>query len=356
MKVFHLLVILGAGDVIDEISKNEASDCCFVEANLTDNIEHLAKIAEPPPEISGLVITAFLISGIDDFTIPVWKAGFSGRPWSASAVRAAESLRGVISAATIPFQLEQDSVLQRHYNRFLMAERIRRLKTSKQGEKLTPEDESLAAKIAQQSFEEFQLSEHGKDTIRNDIVYGLHRHTRSRNILFASEELLYQAQVSSWSVFENFCKSFIVTWVNEHPQVSKDVLKLARLQKLTGTRGLNIDAVSDFDFDLTKSMGDVIFSGVKLDGFHLLKDICKTLLDDSRVQKAFGDDLYFLNRSRHLIVHRRAEVDLDFISSTGKEYQVGELLPIYSQDVERSLVAVREAILAILDAAEKSGP
>ncbi|APG47418.1 hypothetical protein [Phaeobacter porticola] len=299
-----------------------------------------------------MVLSAFLISDADVFTGPEWETGFGERPWSKLSVRAAEGMRGVISAATIPFQLEHDSVTQRHFNRFLMAERIRRLKDVEPGAGLKPEDEALASEIAQQCMDDFQSSEVGRNTIRNDIVNGLHRHMQSKNISFATRELLYQAQVSSWSIFENFCKSFIVTWLNEHPYVSKDVLSIKRFQKMIGGQSLNIDNISGFGFDLTKSMGDVIFSGVKLDGFEVLKDLCKVLLSDDRVQRAFGNDLYFLNKSRHLIVHRRAEVDLEFLNSTGKSYQIGDLMHIDSQDIERSFEAVREAILAIMFAAE----
>lgn len=291
-----------------------------------------------------------MISSVDEYTTPIWKYAFNDHPYSSLARIAAEDLRGVVSAATIPFQLEQDAVHQDRFRRFLTSERILALEKKPS----SPEEEAISEvrcrERAQARMAEYIASTEGHEDIIDSIILGLRRHLDSSEILFAAEEILFQAQVAGWSAFESFSREFIIEWLNRNPSQAIDLIGDPSVQKLIGSKALSISDLSDFGFDLTRSMGNIVFSKAKFDSFHPMKKVFKILFDNPKLQLAFGPQLYELNQNRHLIVHRRGIVDTEYLKNTGKELEPGKRLYLTGKDTAKCLFAVQKAIIAILEA------
>ncbi|MFK5979532.1 MAG: hypothetical protein QM488_11660 [Rhizobiaceae bacterium] len=210
-----------------------------------------------------------------------------------------------------------------------------------------------AIDAANEKMSEFLASEEGRDFMRDQMLYELDRRLDSHDVAIAAQELLIQTIISTWSVFESFARSFIITWLNEDPSRASLILTSQDLKNFLGKQVIDFQTIGDHSFDLSSSMGTIIFSGRRLDNLGVIRVTMKALFGSATVQKALGDNLWALNQKRHLFVHKRGIVDTDYLSKTGASAALGERLSLESDDVLEYLKAVRDAIIAIGDAAMK---
>lgn len=264
---------------------------------------------------------------------------------------AAEDLRSVSSAATLPFQLTVNAVEQRRFDRILTAERIRNLKHVNPGENPSPEHDQQAFEIAKKEMKEFLDTKEGATFIRDAVVHEMDRSLSSHRVSYAAKELMVQTLISTWAVFEHFVGSFIVKWIDQDPKRSRAILSAPDLKTYLGKQVVDIDAIDDHGFDLSRSMGTVIFRGKRLDNLAILRSVLNALFQDELLREALGDDLWMLNQRRHLFVHKRGLVDQEYLQRTGDKVPVGERLNVSSEDIERYLTAVQKAVVAIVTAA-----
>lgn len=264
---------------------------------------------------------------------------------------AASGLRRVISAGSLPFQLSFSAVQHRRFDRVLNSERIRRLPLpSEEREDLTDEEEKAAYATASRKMREFVDSADGSTVLMQAVVRDLDHHLRSAVVSLAAYDLLAQTLVSTWSVFEVFCTDFIIAFVNHNPTRSKDIIERAELKAYFGKPSLDIALIGEHGFDLSMSMGTLLFQNKRLDNLTVIKSVMRALFDNSDVSTALGDQLWQLNQRRHLIVHKRGIVDKEYLSRTSDNVPLGEQLPInaedaiaYVQEVERAITAIYEA-------------
>lgn len=262
---------------------------------------------------------------------------------------AAAGLQRVMSAGALPFQLTFAAVQQRRFDRMLSAERIR----AHASDTSVDEQENTAFSIASRRMAEFIESEDGHDFLQDAVVFEMNRSLRSSGIKLAAYELLAQTIVSTWSVFEDFSSRFIIGFLNSNPQKARIVIERSELRSYFGKQSLDISLIDEHGFDLTRSMGSMIFKDKRLDSLTIIKSLLKALLDDRAVSEALGEDMWLLNQRRHLFVHKRGTVDRDYASKTGDNAPLGERLPLTSSDAERYIQVVERAILAIYHAATR---
>lgn len=265
---------------------------------------------------------------------------------------AASGLRRVISAGSLPFQLSFSAIQQRRFDALLNSERIRRLPLpSEERNGLTVEDEEAAYSAASSRMRQFVESGDGSTALMHGVVRDLNNHLRSTVVSSAAYELLAQTVVSTWSIFEVFCTDFIIAFVNHNPTRTRDVIERSDLKAYFGKPSLDIALIGEHGFDLSFSMGTLLFHNKRLDNLTVIKSVLKALFDDGAVFSALGDEMWLLNQRRHLIVHKRGIVDKEYLSRTSDTVPLGQQLRINAEDAISYIQVVERAIIAIYEAA-----
>jgi len=132
-------------------------------------------------------------------------------------------------------------------------------------------------------------------------------------------------------------------------------LSAADLKTYLGKQVVDIDAIDEQGFDLTRSMGTMIFREKRLDNLAVIRSVLNALLNNDHVREALGDELWLLNQRRHLFVHKRGLVDQEYLKRTGDKVLPGQRLRVSSNDIERYITAVQKAIIEITAAANREG-
>lgn len=199
----------------------------------------------------------------------------------------------------------------------------------------------------------FLISDEGKQFLADGIRYELKSRLQSANVRSASQELLIQTLNASWAVFENFSKTFIVDWLNSNPRCAVSVSNTPELKDFFGKQIVDIALIGDHGFDLSRSMGTVLFNERRLDNLSVIRTVFKALFSCSTVQSALGEKLWLLNQQRHLFVHKRGIIDDNYPNKTSSNDSKGERLILKSGNIVEHLSAVRDAIGAIGEAASQ---
>ena len=306
-------------------------------------------------EVVDRVKTAFLILDIQTVTEPLEMLDTGPGNCGELVCDAVAGLKSVVSAATMPFQLAINSVHQRRFDRFLSAEQIRSLAHASPSGELSEDLERKAAERARSKMAEFLASGAGRDFVRDAVVEELDRSLASQVVSDAAKELMIQALVSTWAVFEHFVSEFIVDRVNANPHLAKPVLAAPELKAFFGKQAVDFQVIDQHGYDLTRSMGSIIFRNQRLDSLAVVRSVFAAMFDGGEVQKALGKELWLLNQRRHLLVHRRGLVDREYLDRTGDDAEPGQRLVVTSKDVERYLMAVQKAIVTIKTATTAAG-
>lgn len=307
----------------------------------------------PPTEIVVRVRQSFIIFQAEPFLEPLELYFEQNSGWEGCVRVAVEGLRSVINAAGLPFQLVQDSVSQRRFDRFHMSERILGLKAEDPGTGLSKESERSALTSARKMMGDFLSSSEGRDFMRDEIIYELNSRLNSQDVQVSAQELLNQTLISTWSIFESFARSFIISWIDANPGYAAPVLASPDLKDYLGKQVVDIKTIDEHGFDLSKSMGSILFRGRRLDSLKVIRGVTKALFNDADIQTSLGSDLWLLNQRRHLFVHNRGVVDADYLSNTSDPAKLGDRLLLKSEDIKQHLVAVHSAIVCIAKAAEQ---
>lgn len=268
---------------------------------------------------------------------------------------ASQGLRSVIAAGTLPFRLISHSVQQRHFDRIHTAERIRSHLHIAPDEEPSEQRREQALQTSNQRMREFISSDEGIKVFRDGIVSELNHKLQSSDISEAASELLVQTLVSTWAVFESSVRKFIVAWLNANPQSANPVVEAPDLKSYFGKQVVDISVIGEHAFDLTRSMGEILFRERRLDNLGVIRSILEAIFSDPDTRSALGDDMWMLNQRRHLFVHKRGIVDAEYLKRTGDKVSLGQLLRVTSEDVELYLRAVGRAVAAIAVASDKGG-
>lgn len=140
--------------------------------------------------------------------------------------------------------------------------------------------------------------------------------------------------------------------VNDDPKRASPILKSYELKDFFGKQVVDIKVIDEHGFDLSNSMGDLIFRGRRLDSLVIIKSIFKAIFNSSDIQTAVGN-LWLLNQRRNLLVHNRGIVDKEYLKNSGDTSPIGTRLALRSSDIENYLNGVQRAIIAISIAAEE---
>lgn len=305
----------------------------------------------PPLDIVRRVSDAFLI--LDGEILEELEAFKPKTPLPSVFINnALDGLRRVTSAGSLPFQLVSNSVYQRRFDAFHTAEVIRSLKDVVPGQEPSEEQREHSFQSANAIMREFVRSDKGARYLRDGIIYDLDQRLNSPAVADAAFELLVQTLISAWTVFESSVRTFIIDWINADPRRSNPVLASPDLKPYFGKQAVDIAVINDHAFDLTSSMGDILFRERRLDNLNVIRSVLEALFNNSDVRGALAEDMWMLNQRRHLFVHRRGLVDVEYLGRTNDTALVGEKLSVTSSDVEHYIRAVQYAFVAIASAAD----
>lgn len=304
-----------------------------------------------PAETVERVRRAFLI--LDGALLAELEAFEPKTPLSAAFIKdALDGLRSVTSAGSLPFQLVSHSVQQRRFDALHTAERILSLKDIEHGQDPSPERNRQSFQNATARMNEFVGSGEGVRYLRDEVISSLDQRLNSPAVSNAAFELLVQSLISTWAVFESSVRAFVINWINAHPQQTKFVLASPDLKQYFGKQVVDINVIGEHAFDLTSSMGDILFGERRLDNLSIIRSVFEALFNSSNVRSTLAEDMWMLNQRRHLFVHRRGSVDAEYLGRTNDAFPIGARLAVTSSDIKRYIRAVQSAFVAIASAAD----
>jgi hypothetical protein len=122
------------------------------------------------------------------------------------------------------------------------------------------------------------------------------------------ETILATLITSAYAAFENLAGDLWVAAVNKHPALAQKYLE-------NGEKQINLDVLARYNFDMSKSMGKVLFETrkVSFQSFNDIKEAYKGAFS-KHVDDVFADttEIYHTEKVRHLIAHRNGVVDEKF--------------------------------------------
>ena len=265
------------------------------------------------------------------------------------------NLEAAVVVGNFPFTMVHTSVGDRLFQSILAAEAIRQLKSDSESSlaHASPEEsKKIARKKASEEFHERMQSGETLTYVRDAVLGDLSHHLIDQQFKSAAAEILRQTLVMIWGAFEVFVTDTIIQVFNDEPKLAALLLKHDITKRHFPHRGIPIESLADYGFDVGRSMGSLLFGERQLDSLPLIRDILSVLAPKhAELQKLLGStELWILWQRRHLIVHHRGIVDKAYLAKTPDKIAVGTQLELTSDYVESSLVLIRDVSVALIAA------
>jgi hypothetical protein len=265
------------------------------------------------------------------------------------------NLKAVIETSTIPFAFANENTHDLHWQRMLIAERIRALplpdeQNTHEDPERTKQRDDVARSMAPAKFHDFTASEEGVTQMSRDTSKQLLSALKLPYLQQAFAELLQQSLVLAWSAFEVLSRDFFVCYVNHVPSAVAILLGDPGCRKRFDVAKLPVEVLAEHGYDLSSKMGTILAPQNDLADLATIKSAFLALFGTSPVlRSSLGDRrLWQIAQRRHMIVHRRAIVDVEFVRNTGESLVVGSKLPLSPMDIEDAIIVLRDAGIAIL--------
>lgn len=289
------------------------------------------------------ILSRYLIGDPNGYSHPF--DAWSGESQVAPVVRAFRSnLESAINVGSVPFRLTDAAVRQRHFDRVFSAERIRQLNNEASDE----ERNNRALEIARQRFAEELEKPEVQEAVQDEILRSLNFALGDRNFNPASDELLRQVTVMVWGAFEVLATDTAIAVLNRVPELAADVMEEQSFKRMGLPRGIPIETLKAFSFNVSESMGAVLFGEGRLDSFPAIAAVCRTLYKSAELDTRLKTSrLWKLAQRRNLIVHRRGVVDKQYLEKTSDTQPIDSKLVVLSGDIDGDLLEVRDIGLLI---------
>jgi hypothetical protein len=269
----------------------------------------------------------------------------------------AKNLQGVVSVGTLPYQMAAAAVAQRRFDRLWIAEQIRARAHMDETGNIPDIAKANALATSKNRFEEEMRSRETADVMANHVLATLAEDI-SHNETFhsACDELLRQTAVLTWGALEVLGKDLFAVWLNTLPMRASWLLKDERTKKRYQLRGVPLETLEQFGFDLSTRMGDLLLSFHGVDDLPAIREAFDVLSrGDAEVRDALASQsLWLLFQTRHVVVHGRGVIDQAYRDKTGDPRAPGTLLRVTPAELDKYLRAVALAGSRLLQAAWKS--
>lgn len=273
-------------------------------------------------------------------------------PLSEAATVFRDNLSSAIAVGSIPFAMARAAVVSRRFQAIHSAERIRALADVKAGEDLTPELQRRAYERASKRMDQECASPNGRNRSVKETMSELGGALTDSDFDTAASELLRQTLVMVWGAFEVFITDAVIGLVNERPELAMALLASEQTRRHFPSRGVPIDALAKYEFNVARSMGIVLSEERQFDSLPVIRDVLSIALPGKvELRRRLADEsLWTLWQRRHLIVHRRGIVDHAYVSKTPDTARIGSRLEVTSTQIDSSLSLVRDTAISFIDA------
>jgi len=241
-----------------------------------------------------------------------------------------DSLHGVIRTLSIPFHYTYSQVHSLHWQRFLMAERIRA-----RGTKNEEVREPAALTIAKERFAEY-LQGDGREVIVDDVLTRLKALQDEPESLAAARELTRQGVVLVWSAVEVLARDSFVFLLNRRPILAEKLLAEQANRKRFSVDRIDWQTLAAYGYDLSENLGTFLISKADLTSVPAIRDAYGALFPKATElgRKLADTRLWILCQKRNLIVHRRGIIDQQYLANTSDTLPLGTNLWISPSEVE----------------------
>lgn len=255
-----------------------------------------------------------------------------------------ENLNGVIRTLSIPFTYTYSQVHSLHWQRFLIAERIRARSLPNENER-----ESAARSNAKNKFEVFLAEENGLK-VADEVLSRLAALKEETDSLAAARELTRQGVVLIWSTFEVLARDIFIDLLNQYPSLADRLLANAAGRKRFAVEKIDWQTLSSFGFNLSSNLGTLLAQRADLDDIQTIRDAFGALFPNAvKCNQSLADSrLWHLYQTRNLILHRRGVVDQRYIENTGTTFPIDTHMWVTPAEIEDFFGAVVAAGLEIV--------
>lgn len=258
------------------------------------------------------------------------------------------NFEGAISIVCFPTTLAMASAQEWRYRQLLIAERIRH-GTSSISKPDSPAEKEARMKADQRFAEEMNSQEQIENLGESACMFLLAQHSQA-NVAEAAADLLRQGIVLMWSAFELLARDVFEIVVNCRPDLGLLLLDTADGKRLFQIKAIDLDTLSKYSFDLSKSMGSILSECRDLSDLASIKSVLNGLFRGETNLTALlnSPELWVLAQQRHLVVHNRGIVDRKYLHQTGSTLAEGERLLLRPSDVEKSFGMIKNLGLELL--------
>jgi hypothetical protein len=262
------------------------------------------------------------------------------------------NLNSAVVVGSIPFSLVNNAAFEQRFSQILSSERIRSLIDVPPGAGLTSEHEKAAYTRAKSRMREIGTTDEFRQSIVEETLLRLRDSLASAEFSEAAAELLRQVTVMLWGALEVVSTDIAVTIANKKPDIASRIVETDLFKKSGFFKGVSIGILEEFKFDVSRSMGSILFDNRRLDSVSAISDVYDAMFENSQLNiKLKSPEIWELGQRRHLIVHRRSIVDRQYISKTSDNRAIGSSLSIVRADVDKYLKEVRDIGLFMAECA-----
>jgi len=276
-----------------------------------------------------------------------------------------ENIEAAITTAKIPYTIARTSILTARFDTLTIRHRIlfdadtRTSLPSDEDIEKTPKEQAeldeIVRKKALVEFLEEQKNPAARSQIQNQWATFLIAQLQDKEMETAARELLRQAVVMIWGAFEVLCRDVFVGHLNNNPTEVQKLMADSDTKKIFQAKAVGLEELSEYGFDVSKNLGNVFVNNYDLSSLGTIKQTLKVLFPSNQdLHEHLRDQkLWLLHQRRHLIVHRRAVVDKQYLENTGEKIIIGEQLTPTPAGIEEYIKLVCHAALALVKAAAK---
>ncbi|WP_146030292.1 hypothetical protein [Methylocella silvestris] len=160
-----------------------------------------------------------------------------------------------------------------------------------------------------------------------------------------------QTLASVWGAIELFINDVLIASLNQAPALAGLLISKAPAKRHFQGRSPTMETLADRGFDLSRSMGDILFSDRTIASLEAMRDVFAVLAGSNHdLHCVLNEDaLWLLWQRRHVVVHRGGIVDRVYCERTGDRRQIiGQPLAVSSSDVNSAFGSARRVATALL--------
>ena len=236
--------------------------------------EYMRELAKP-------VFDYFHIPDTEDLTEYDNAASGLADPYSSIASAFRGNILSTLQVATIPFKMAETTAMQRRYDAFLAAERIRQLKNVSSGADLIEAHEEAARAKARERMQEFQSTDEFIIYFRNAVVGDLANYAQRDEFRSAAQELLRNTLLMFWGTIEVFFSESARVVFNERPDLAALTLSNDSTRKHFAMKALPIEVLAARSFNVASSLGDILLEERQLDSLVVMRDVANVVFPNA---------------------------------------------------------------------------